>query len=145
MTMSRRHPRAYPTVGKPRGAGNMLIDESRALARRIGAGVANTLAWRHETLARWQPDVVRLNQILQGASLLLVALVALPLAARNVDALTRPLTDVLEGRSRGGDFIAFYAAGRLYDERRDASPYDLDELRRAEFELDPTLRTSSVW
>lgn len=44
-----------------------------------------------------------------------------------------------------GDFYAFYGAGVLYNERRDASMYHLDELRATQYRVFPHLNDHPNW
>lgn len=88
---------------------------------------------------------LKLNRLLQSAVFLVVAICAIPLIRQNARYLTTAVTEVLEGGQHGGDFIAFYAAGRLYAAHGDASPYDLERLRAAELEADPTLQAWPDW
>ena len=123
----------------------MRAEEINPLIRRLQCAIAGSTQWKRVAGLSVCQGSLRLNQVLQAVSLLLVALLALPLVGKYAKGLTTPLTDVVAGRSDGGDFIAFYAAGRLYAANRDASPYDLQRLSEAEFEVNPSHRFHPVW
>ena len=85
------------------------------------------------------------GSVLQALGLLVVALLATPRIREHAATWTTYLGGVLDGREHGNDFLAFYAAGRLYDRERDASAYDLDRLRQAELAAYPALGAVPEW
>lgn len=91
-----------------------------------------------------QPLHLPRNLLLQSLVFVTVAFLALPFIEDHVTSVGSALGRPLRQRY-SGDFIAFYAAGALYAEHHDASPYDLDRLRVAEYTAYPVLREYPNW
>jgi len=81
----------------------------------------------------------------QGLIFLLVAVLMVPLARHNLAQLVDRVDTVGLGQDHGGDFILYFAAGKLYDARHDLSAYDLDLMREEELAANPKLRTDDMW
>lgn len=81
----------------------------------------------------------------QALVFLLVCLLMAPLVARNLTQVAWRVDDVGIGKDHGGDFILYYAAGRLYTARHDLSAYDLELMREEELAINPRLRTDAMW
>lgn len=91
------------------------------------------------------PNSARLTTTRRTASLVLVAVLAIPLIVVNALSIVSTMTVVLERRDHGGDYIAFYSAGLLYLAHHDGTPYDLQLLRETELVANPALRTRPDW
>jgi hypothetical protein len=115
---------------------------SPSVRTNMQGGVYHVGALLRSNTRRWP---FRIVPFCQAAIFVLAVVLALPLIRENSAYLTTALTEVTSGREHGGDFIAFYAAGQLYSVRRDASAYDLDAMREAEFDIDPRLRDDPEW
>lgn len=68
-----------------------------------------------------------------------------PLAWGNLASICSRVDDVGIGKDHGGDYILYYAAGKLYGARHDLSAYDLDLMREEELAANPRLRTDEMW
>ncbi len=81
----------------------------------------------------------------QAAVFLLVSFLMAPLAWGHLVYVASRVDDVGIGKDHGGDFILYYAAGKLYGARHDLSAYDLELMREEELSANPRLRTDEMW
>jgi len=68
-----------------------------------------------------------------------------PLALQQGRDFTARVAAVMEGKDHGGDYIVYWAAGKLYRANRDGGAYDAEQMRTMEFTLHPPLAADPVW